>query len=78
MWCRVSYTHVYTHLNVLSQLNTSGAVRQMQEVIGRNAHQLVYGVDGHYRDDDAVGSLVHGLMAEIRQRTPTATRLRTD
>ena len=60
----------------LSQLNASGAVRQMQEVIGRNAHQLIYGSDGHYRDDDAVGSLVHGLMAEIKKRTPTATRLR--
>ena len=60
----------------LSQLNASGAVRQMQEVIGRNAHQLIYGSDGHYRDDDAVGSLVHGLMAEMKKRTPTATRLR--
>ena len=56
------------HAPNFSQLNASGAVRDMQDVIGRNAHQLVYGGDGHYRDDDAVGSLLQGLMAEMGKR----------
>lgn len=46
----------------LVRSNATGAVFALQQTISERGHNLVYGIDGHYRDDDAVGLMLRGLV----------------
>lgn len=50
----------------LAQMNSTGGVRALQQTIAKNAHNLVYGIRGHYRDDDAIGLMLRGLVEWTR------------
>ena len=53
----------------LAHLNASGEAARMQVAIASHAHQLVYGIEhGHYRDDDAVGSTLRGMLDRVARR----------
>ena len=51
----------------LAHLNATGAVTRMQAAISQQAHHLIFGVEGHFHDDDAVGVLLRGLLKMTRQ-----------
>ena len=50
----------------LARLRDNGEARRMQRAIAANAHRLVFSPTGHYRNDDAIGSLLRGLLEWIR------------
>ena len=68
---KVTHRHdnTFNLMAALAQLNASGAAARMQATIAAHGHRLVYGLErGHYRDDDAVGSTLRGMLSRISRR----------
>ena len=64
-------------LNVLDELNRTGAAAAMRATIAANAHNLVYGRNGHYLDDDASGLFIKGLARLLSTTAPALALVRS-